>query len=156
KAVAKLTRDGTFIVEAATHELGTGTCTSMTQIAADALGVPVTRVRFELGDSAFPENPISAGSMTAASTGPAVHAAALALRDRLVVRRTDPADADACRTLVEREKDRVIEVHAGAKPGEEQQAFSMHSFGAVFVEVRVDPDLGEVRVARVVGAYGIG
>src|SRR5207249_9868173 len=80
-ALARLTADGTIVVQAATHEFGTGTYTSMSQVAAEALGVPVARIRFELGDSDFPENPISAGSMTAASTGPAVPAAALALPD---------------------------------------------------------------------------
>ena len=71
-ALARLTSDGTIVVQAATHEFGTGTYTCMSQVAADALGVPVSRIRFELGDTNFPENPISAGSMTAASTGPAV------------------------------------------------------------------------------------
>src|SRR5205814_1208655 len=68
-ALARLTADGTIVVQAATHEFGTGTYTSMTQVAADALGVRVARIRFELGDTNYPENPISAGSMTAASTG---------------------------------------------------------------------------------------
>src|SRR5256885_13221367 len=75
-ALARLTTDGGIVVQAATHEFGTGTYTSMSQLAADALGVPVERIQFELGDTNYPENPISAGSMTASSTGPAVHAAA--------------------------------------------------------------------------------
>src|SRR6185437_5952599 len=82
-AIARLTADGSILVEAATHEFGTGTYTAMTQLAAEALGVPVSRIRFDLGDTNYPENPISAGSMTASSTGPAVHAAAAALRDHL-------------------------------------------------------------------------
>ena len=64
-ALALLTADGTVVVQAATHEFGTGTYTSMSQLAAEALDVPVARIRFELGDSDFPENPISAGSMNA-------------------------------------------------------------------------------------------
>jgi xanthine dehydrogenase YagR molybdenum-binding subunit len=67
-ALAILAADGTIVVQAATHEFGTGTYTSMSQIAADGVGVPVDRIRFELGDTNYPENPISAGSMTAAST----------------------------------------------------------------------------------------
>jgi xanthine dehydrogenase YagR molybdenum-binding subunit len=94
--------------------------------------------------------------MTAASTGPAVHAAALALRDRLAALGTEPADADRCRALAAQQKDGFIEAAGSARPGEEPRRYSMHSFGAVFAEVRVDADLGEVRVARVVGAYGVG
>jgi xanthine dehydrogenase YagR molybdenum-binding subunit len=50
----------------------------------------------------------------------------------------------------------VIEVTLESKPGNESKKFSMHSFGAVFAEVQVDPDLYEVRVRRLVGAYGAG
>jgi xanthine dehydrogenase YagR molybdenum-binding subunit len=153
-ALARLAGDGTILVQAATHEFGTGTYTSMSQVAADALGVPVDRVRFDLGDTNFPENPISAGSMTAASTGPAVNAAAIALRDRLHELNVDPADVSACRQAVAAHGE--IEARGSTKPGPEQEQYSMHSFGAVFADVRVDADLGEIRVARVVGAYGAG
>jgi xanthine dehydrogenase YagR molybdenum-binding subunit len=154
KALARVNRDGSITVQAATHEFGTGTYTSMSQIAADALGVPVERIRFELGDTNFPENPISAGSMTASSTGPAVHAAARALKDRLAELSVEPGDAAACAALARRGES--IEGRGDEKPGPEQKQYSMHSFGAVFAEVRVDPDLGEVRLARFVGAYGAG
>jgi xanthine dehydrogenase YagR molybdenum-binding subunit len=155
-AIARLTADGTIVVEAATHEFGTGTYTAMTQLAAEALGVPVSRIRFDLGDTNYPENPISAGSMTASSTGPAVHAAAAALRDHLHKIHVDAADVEACRALVAKHAGRSIDARASAAPGEEQGRYSMHSFGAVFAEVNVDPDLGVVRVARLVGAYGAG
>ena len=154
-ALARLTPDGAITIQAATHEFGTGTYTVMTQIASDALGVTVDRIRFELGDSNYPENPISAGSMTAASTGPAVHAAARALRDRIVALGADPADVDSCRSIAAASGGTVDAV-ASAGPGPEQQSYSMHAFGAVFAEVRVDADLGEIRVPRVVGAYGVG
>jgi xanthine dehydrogenase YagR molybdenum-binding subunit len=154
-ALARLTADGTILVQAATHEFGTGTYTSMSQVAAEALGVPVTRIRLELGDSDFPENPISAGSMTAASTGPAVQAAALALGERIRSLGGRPADVESCRAAVANNGG-GIEARGSAKPGAEQQQYSMHSFGAVFAEVRVDPDLGEIRVPRIVAAYGAG
>src|SRR5947207_4563587 len=99
-ASASLEPDGSIVVRAATHEFGTGTYTSMSQVAADALGVPVERIRFELGDTNYPENPISAGSMTAASTGPAVHAAALALREQIESRGGRAGDVERCRTLI--------------------------------------------------------
>jgi xanthine dehydrogenase YagR molybdenum-binding subunit len=154
-ALAQLTGDGTIVLRAATHEFGTGTYTAMSQVAASALRVPVSRIRFELGDTNFPENPISAGSMTASSTGPAVHAAALALRDRIASLGGRADDVESCRTIVAR-SNASIEAIGGATPGDERSRYSMHSFGAVFVEVRIDPDLGEIRVARVVGAYDVG
>ena len=76
-AVARATLDANdmvhVLVQTATQEIGTGTYTVMTQIAADALGLPPSDVRFELGDSLMPPSPVSGGSMTAASTGSAVH-----------------------------------------------------------------------------------
>jgi xanthine dehydrogenase YagR molybdenum-binding subunit len=155
-AVARLTADGTIVIQAATHEFGTGTYTSMTQVAAGALGVPLERIRFELGDSRLPENPISAGSMTASSTGPAVHAAASALRERLASMGVEPADVERCRALAARQKNGVVSADGSAQPGDERNRWSMHSFGAVFAEVHVDQDLGEVRAARIVGAYAAG
>ncbi len=71
-------------MEAGTQDLGTGTYTVMTQIAADAIGVPASTVTFRLGDTDFPETPVSGGSQTAASTGSAVHLAGQALREKLV------------------------------------------------------------------------
>jgi len=155
-ALARLLADGVILVQAATHELGTGTYTAMSQVAAKALDVPVGRIRFELGDSDYPENPISAGSMTAASTGPAVHAAALALGQRIEALGGRASDVQGCRALVAQNGGRPIEARASVKPGDEVRRYSMHSFGAVFAEVRVDPDLGDIRVARIVAAYGAG
>jgi xanthine dehydrogenase YagR molybdenum-binding subunit len=154
-ATARLMADATVLVQAATHEFGTGTYTSMSQIAAEALGIRVARIRFELGDSRLPENPISAGSMTASSTGPAVHAAALALRERIASLGADVADEDGCRALVGRHGAAIV-ARAQDAPGPERESYSMHSFGAVFAEVHVDAELGEIRAPRIVGAYGVG
>ncbi len=154
----------------------------MTQIAAEAMGIPVAQVQFELGDTVYPENPISAGSMTASSTGSAVHLAATAARDKAIdlaiadpasplhgARRedvrvdaggfalaTEPSRTDSYRTLIARNGGQAIEARIDARPGDEQQAYSMHAFGATFAEVHVDADLGTVRVKRFVGAYGAG
>jgi xanthine dehydrogenase YagR molybdenum-binding subunit len=155
-ALARLMADGTVLIQAATHEFGTGTYTSMSQVAAEALGIPVGRIRFELGDTHFPENPISAGSMTAASTGPAVHQATTALKELITSLGGDVADVASCRSIVERRGAEPTETRATARPGSEQKRYSMHSFGAVFVEVDVDEELGDVHVSRVVGAYGAG
>ena len=85
-ANARMLRDGTVIVRSGTQDLGTGTYTVMTQIAAETLGLPVARVRFELGDTTLPKAPVSGGSMTAASVGPAVETACRALRDKVIAR----------------------------------------------------------------------
>ena len=67
-ATACLNSDGTALVLAGTQDLGTGTWTVMTQVSAGTLGLPMERVRFELGDSILPKTPVSGGSQTAAST----------------------------------------------------------------------------------------
>jgi xanthine dehydrogenase YagR molybdenum-binding subunit len=132
--------DGTYLVESGTQDLGTGTYTVMTQLAADALEVPMEQVRFELGDSAMPETPVSGGSQTVGSVGPAVRAACLALKAKLAG------------------SDRSKEITAEVKTelSKDKDLYSMHSFGAQFVEVRVDEDLGSIRVARVVSAFACG
>ena len=71
-ALATLLPDGSALVQSGTQDLGTGSYTILTQIAAETLGVPVEKVRFELGDTSLPPAPVSGGSMTAASVGPAV------------------------------------------------------------------------------------
>ncbi|HEX4684514.1 MAG TPA: xanthine dehydrogenase family protein molybdopterin-binding subunit [Gemmatimonadaceae bacterium] len=148
-AIARLTPEGIVEIRAATHEIGTGTRTVMPQIAAEVLRIPVERIRLVLGDTSLPQNPISAGSMTATSTGSAVHNAAVALRDML--KELGVTD------LASHRPNAIVEAKADAKPDEEaQKKYSMHAFGAVFVEVRVDPDLGTIRVSRVAGAYGGG
>jgi xanthine dehydrogenase YagR molybdenum-binding subunit len=146
-AAVRMNVDGSIEVRAATHEIGTGTYTVMAQIAADVLGVPNDHVRVILGDTTLPENPISAGSMTATSTGSAVHAAAMALREQLAERGVN--DVNGYRPS------ESVEAKGSSKPLNRDQ-FSMHAFGAVFVEVEVDELLCSVRVSRVVGAYAGG
>jgi xanthine dehydrogenase YagR molybdenum-binding subunit len=182
QASATLHPDGQAVFRSSTQDLGTGTYTVMTQIAADALGVPVERVSFELGNSQLPEAPVSGGSTTVASVGPAVQAAGHALRLKLVgialgdersplfgalpdevdaldgelFLRADPARRETMAAIVARQASGPVEVEASAEPGDASEHYSMHAFGAVFVEVHVDELLGEVRVPRVVGVYGVG
>lgn len=134
---ARTDGNGNVVIQCGTQDIGTGTYTVMTQVAADALQMPAHRIRFELGDSRFPAAPVSGGSMTVASVAPAVQAACLALKRKL--RAND-----------------VVEAEAHTQPGGENQTFSLHAFGAQFAEVRVDPDLGEIRVSRFVGAFDAG
>jgi xanthine dehydrogenase YagR molybdenum-binding subunit len=174
--------DGSVVIRAASHDLGTGTYTVLTQIACDAIGVSASCVRIELGDTNLPQNPISAGSMTVASTGSAVHLAAMAARDKLVQLAVSDAESplhgarheqvdvtegrltwigkfgrgESVQALLARNGGQPVEGQADAKPGDETQQFAMHAFGAVFAEVRVDPALGSVKVARMLGTYGVG
>jgi xanthine dehydrogenase YagR molybdenum-binding subunit len=182
KASATINADGTALVRSGTHDLGTGTYTVMSQIAADALGMPVSRIRVELGDTRLPEAPVSGGSQTVASVGPAVHQAALAARDKLIatalvdagsplhglsandvdavdgwlVAKSDPKRREAMAAVVARHGGTPIVGDASAEQGDEKKRYAMQAFGAVFVEVHVDPDLGTIRVPRIVGAYGVG
>ena len=153
-ASATLLLDGTVVVQSATSDMGPGTYTSMTQVAADTLGLPVSRVRFELGDTTLPAAKEHGGSTTMASVGSAVRAACLALRAKLDnLAQSDAADpAD----LLRRAGLTQLKADGSAQPGEEKQTFSTYSFGAVFAEVHVDPDFGTVRVPRIIGAYDIG
>lgn len=194
EALVRMLPDGSAVVRSATHDLGTGTYTVMSQVAADAIGMPVSKVRFELGDSRFPKAPGAGGSQSAASVSPAVHAAGLAMRQKLIelaiadprsfAYRSDAAQvtvtdgwlrstnalslvpgrtvADAASpgepiaALIGRNGAVVLETTVESKPGAEREQYSMHSFGAVFAEVRVDADLGTVRVPRITGVYGVG
>jgi xanthine dehydrogenase YagR molybdenum-binding subunit len=149
-AYVRVDADGTALVQVGTQDLGTGTYTVMSQIAADELGVPVQRIRFELGDSRFPRAPVSGGSMTVASVGPAVKAACQVVRAKLI----NGEDINVpVPELLARRNMPSVEGNSESKPGEEQKRYSMHAFGAQFAEVRVDADLGEIRVSRHVGAF---
>jgi len=150
-AMARLLPDGTAEVMSAASDMGPGTWTSMTQIAAETLGLPIERVKFMLGDTRLPRAPVHGGSLTMASVGSAVQAACRTAREQALARGGANDVADAMRRIGQ-----PVEVLADVKPGDESQRFSMHAFGAVFVEVAVDPDLGETRVRRIVGAYGAG
>ncbi len=181
-AIARLRSDGTALVQAGSQDIGTGTYTIMTQIAADALALPIDRVRFELGDTSFPETPVSGGSQTASSTGSAVKRAGLELRakladaaskdprsplhgldaqaidaaDGVLFARSDPSRRDPFGAVVTRsgERELTAEVHTEEKA--DRKAFATHSFGAQFAEVKVDELLGVVRVTRVTGVFGAG
>jgi len=147
----RVAANGTALVQVGTQDIGTGTYTVMSQIAADELGIPVERIQFELGDSAFPHAPVSGGSMTVASVGPAVKAACEAVRAKLQGDAGVPVPE-----LLVRGNTPFVEATSEAKPGEEEKRYAMHAFGAQFAEVRIDADLGEIRVSRFVGAFDAG
>ncbi len=156
-ASATLFADGRAVVRCATSDMGPGTYTSITQVAADALGLPVERVRFELGDSDFPKAKEHGGSTTLASVGPAVQAAAAALKTKLqALAREHGAGGEHGPALLRRAGLDRLSAEAEAKPDEGSKTHALNGFGAVFAEVRVDPDLCTISVRRVIGAYDAG
>src|SRR4051794_18642456 len=86
RALARLYADGTAVVQAGTQEIGTGVATAMTQVAADGLGLPLERVRFDLGDTELPNTSSAVGSAGAGLVSSAVHIATTTLRDQLIAR----------------------------------------------------------------------
>ena len=173
----RLMASGDAVLQSGTQDIGTGTYTVMAQLAADALGLPIERVRFELGDTRFPSAPVSGGSQTAASVGSAVLVACQQARDHAVSmaisdanwQGADPADyrlqdgavigpqgrMTVGEMLARRNVDSIDVVGEAKGPpkAKGQKTHSLHSFGAQFAEVRVDPLLGEIRVTRLVGVF---
>ncbi|MDW6020396.1 xanthine dehydrogenase family protein molybdopterin-binding subunit [Mesorhizobium sp. BAC0120] len=141
-ARVRLLADGTAEVEVAASDMGPGTYTSMTQVAAETLGLPFDKVRFSLGRSDFPPAPSHGGSWTMASVGSAIRAACIAVLEEAGKR---PAGERPLEAIASTERDTDV---AGR--------FSMHAFGAVFAEVAIDPDVGTIRVRKALGVYGAG
>ncbi len=129
----------------------------MSQFAADSLGLPIEKVRFELGDSQFPEAPNNGGSWLTASVAPAVMGACAELKKKV----TDlggrwPIDQGQLAESLTPSRQEQIEAQFTSEPNkEERKKFSFQSFGAIFVEVHVD-SLGQTRVKRAVGVYDVG
>jgi xanthine dehydrogenase YagR molybdenum-binding subunit len=180
-ARARIQPDGRFEIEAAASDMGPGTYTSMTQVAADTLGVPMDAVRFRLGNSTYPATPPHGGSMTMASVGSAVLAACRDLQaelSRRILQAPDTPFAGAAahelvwdggtlrqgagaamsyEEVMARMGGGPVEVTAtGSRDAAAGDAFSMHAFGAVFVEIAIDPDVYTMKVRRMVGAYDAG
>jgi xanthine dehydrogenase YagR molybdenum-binding subunit len=156
-ARARMNADGTVHVDAGSQDLGGGTYTIMTQIAADAVGVPVKSVTFRLGDTRYPETPVSGGSQTAATCGTAVYEACIALREKLLSLASLGGNQTATvQELMARSGQPFIEAQASTEANADAKTMSCYSFGAQFAEVRVDVDLGQIRVARMTGVFAAG
>ncbi len=175
-----LTQDGRATVEIAAHEMGMGTATTQTMVAADRLGLPVDRVTFVYGDSSLPGTVLAGGSQQTASIGAAVMAAHKALvvellklagkesplagldadevesRDGGLCRHGEPARFESYAAILERAGKDVLTVEAAAPMPFEFMHWSMHSHGAMFCEVRVNGVTGETRVSRFLGSFDCG
>jgi xanthine dehydrogenase YagR molybdenum-binding subunit len=184
-ARATLTADGRLAIACATSDIGTGTYTILAQIAADALGLPMDAVDVALGDSTLPEAPVQGGSWTAASAGSAVAAACGSLRAALLTRATaegsplagagaddvifegghvrslkEPSQVVTLADIVAASGQDRIAATESAGPGligmMLPKSHSSYTHSAVFAEVRIDEELGVLRVTRIVNAVAAG
>ncbi len=183
EARATLRADGTALVETAGADMGQGAWTALAQIAAEALGLDPAQVEFRSGDSSLPDAGIAGGSGHAASAGLALHNAGqdaiarlaeIAMRDPRsplfgadnigvvaragrLHRRDDETRSESYADILARAGQAAV-VGAGRMQRDEEavKERAMYSHGAVFAEVKVDPDLGQVRCTRLVGAFAAG
>lgn len=175
-----LSADGRATVDIAAHEMGMGTATAQTQVAAERLGLPIDAVTFNYGDSTLPGVVLAGGSQQTAAIGAAVAAAHEALvkdllklagndsplaglkprevmsRDAGLVRLEDPRRAESYSSILARAGKPDLTVEAKAPPPLETQHWSMHSHSAMFCEVRVNALTGEPRVSRFLGSFDCG
>lgn len=158
-AKAKMLSDGSVLVQSSTHEMGGGTATVMAQLIADTLNLPFEKVCFEYGDTKLPYAPVSGGSMTVSSVGSAVHGAVKGLQAKVLelggVSQSDSLTIEDYASILRKKNKEQIEVEYDAKFDQDKK-YSKHAFGAQFVEVRIDPDFGEVRINRYTGAFACG
>jgi xanthine dehydrogenase YagR molybdenum-binding subunit len=183
QARAVIRRDGSGVMEIGAHDMGQGASTALAQIAADGLGLDIDRVEFRSGSSDLPDGGIAGGSAHTATAGMAIHNAGadvigkladLAMgdersplfgagnagviaRDGRLFRRDDESRSEAYADILARAGRAEIEGRGTSAADPAAQAnYAMHAHGAVFAEVKIDPELGQIRVTRLVGAFAAG
>ena len=183
EARASVRRDGSGLMEIGAHDMGQGAWTALAQIAADGLGLDLDHVEFRSGTSDLPDGGIAGGSAHTATAGMAIHNAGAAViakladlatgdersplfgagnagfvaRNGRLFRRDDESRSESYSDILNRAGLAQIEASGkGAADPAAQAHYAMHAHGAVFAEVKVDPDLGQIRVTRVVGAFAAG
>ncbi|WP_369726127.1 xanthine dehydrogenase family protein molybdopterin-binding subunit [Bradyrhizobium sp. LLZ17] len=183
EARAVLRRDGSGAMEIGAHDMGQGAWTALAQIAADELGLDIDRVAFKAGTSDLPDAGIAGGSAHTATAGAAIHSAGAAViakladlatndersplfgagntgviaRDGRLIRRDDESRTESYSEILARAGVAEIEARGtGAPNPAAMEEYAMHAHGAVFAEVKVDPELGQIRVSRMVGAFAAG
>jgi xanthine dehydrogenase YagR molybdenum-binding subunit len=183
EARAVVRSDGTGVMETGAHDMGQGAWTAFAQIAADSLGLDLDQVEFKSGTSDLPDAGIAGGSAHTATAGTAIHNAGAAViakladlatgdqrsplfgagnagvvaRDGGLFRRDDETRSEGYADILGRAGLAEIDARGnGAIDPAAQSNYAMHAHGAVFAEVKVDPDLGQIRVTRMVGAFAAG
>jgi xanthine dehydrogenase YagR molybdenum-binding subunit len=183
EARAVVRSDGSGVMETGAHDMGQGAWTALAQIAADGLGLDLERVEFRAGTSDLPDAGIAGGSAHTATAGMAIHNAGLAViakladlatgdersplfgagnagvvaRNGRLLRRDDQTRSESYSDILARAGLREVEARGSGTVDPGAQAnYAMHAHGAVFAEVKVDPDLGQIRVTNLVGAFAAG
>jgi xanthine dehydrogenase YagR molybdenum-binding subunit len=183
EARAILRDDGKGAIEIGAHDMGQGASTALAQIAADGLALGLEDVTFRYGASDLPDAGIAGGSGHTATAGMAIHDAGAAViakladlatsdersplygagnagvvaREGRLFRRDDESRSEGYGDILSRAGLARIEAMAKSASNPAAQAtYAMHAHGAVFVEVKVDPELGQIRATRVVGAFAAG
>jgi xanthine dehydrogenase YagR molybdenum-binding subunit len=183
EARAVVRSDGAGVMEIGAHDMGQGAWTALAQIAADGLGLDLEQVEFKAGTSDLPDAGIAGGSAHTATAGMAIHNAGAAViakladlatgdersplfgagnagvvaRDGRLFRRDDETRSESYADIIGRAGLAQVEARGkGASDPAAQANYAMHAHGAVFAEVKVDPDLGQIRVTRLVGAFAAG
>ena len=175
-----LTKDGDVTIEIAAHEMGMGTATTHTMVAADRLGVPMSQVHFKYGDSSLPGTVLAGGSQQTAAIGGAIIAAQHTLVEALLKLVTkdsplsglkpkevgarngglcaldDPGRCESYASILKRAHHDEVIVEGTASQPMELAHWSMHSHGAMFCEVKVSATTGEIRVSRFLGSFDCG
>jgi xanthine dehydrogenase YagR molybdenum-binding subunit len=175
-----LSANGHAEVACATSDIGTGTYTIMAQVAADVLGLPLDNISIKLGDSTLPQSPVEGGSWIAASVCNAIAGTAVEVRQELlrlaktmpssplgdagvddvsltdgkITRTADGAGVSIADVMRAGKVDRIERQKANNFDKLEKYARNVHS--AVFAEVKIDEQLGVIRVTRVVNAVAAG
>jgi xanthine dehydrogenase YagR molybdenum-binding subunit len=182
KVRLRLQADASLLIQCGTQDMGSGTYTALGQLAAAEFGIPMSRVEVELGDTWLPEGPFSGGSQVTASILPAASLASARLRQTLLATAvSDPASplagqraedlefhdggirsrsgnvGESLASLLSRSAAGGLEATGESGATQLQQlAVTSMGFGAVFVEIGVDAELGEIRVRRVCAAFAAG
>jgi xanthine dehydrogenase YagR molybdenum-binding subunit len=183
QARAVIRADGTGLIETAGADMGQGAWTALAQLGADALGLPIDRVEFRSGSSDLPDGGVAGGSGHTATAGGALHAAGedavarlaqiatadpasplfgagnagVVARDGRLHHRDDESRSESYVDILARAGLSQVEGQGrGARDPASAEDHALYSHGAVFAEAKVDPDLGQVRVTRLVGAFAAG
>ena len=159
EAAVRLRADGTAVIEAGFQDIGTGTLTIFPQIAGEVLGLEPGLVSCLMGDTSLPQAGPTYGSSSTMGVGAAVIAAAEDVLATLSERSgrelgTAPGAGALAAAMGAAGLEQLV--GAGSFAPEQDGAYALHTFGAVFVEVGIDPELGLVRLRRVVGRYSVG
>lgn len=163
RALVRLRADGSVIIETSVHDIGTGVYAILPQIAADVLGLDTGRVALSAGDTAFPVAAPTYGSSTTIATGSAVMRAAQDAKEKLQRLTNAPIDASFAEAMRQAGIAEIIGEggfslpgNVGFEEGGHGTPYAIRTFGAIFVEVAVDPELGLIRLRRAVGSYSAG